>query len=256
MPPEHLAHHPSVPDDTIRLSVMGSFDLRRADDITLVPALTPEAQRLLALLAIRDRLVSRASIAGTLWPDASDRHAHASLRSALSRLPQLAHDTLIITDADLQLSAAVIVDLHEARRLAHSLLATSSANPALPPLGVEAVEKLSLDCLPDWYEDWVLVEAEEWRQLRLHALSVLASRLSEAGRFGDAIAAALAGMRADPLRESAWATVIEVHLAEGNQSEAVRAYEEYRRLLERELGIEPTPALRDLLPDGGPPHAT
>jgi DNA-binding SARP family transcriptional activator len=115
------------------------------------------------------------------------------------------------------------------------------------------VEKLSLDCLPDWYEDWVRVEAEEWRQLRLHALGALAQHLSDAGRFADAIVAALAGVRSEPLRESAWASVIRVHLAEGNQSEAIRSFEQYRVLLGRELGIEPTPALKGLLPGGTVP---
>lgn len=228
---------------------MGSFNLRRADATTLLPALTPEAQHLLALLAIRNRLVSRSSIAGTLWPDASDRHAHASLRSALSRLTQLAQDAVVITDTDLALSPNVAVDLHEARRLARALLDESSDDPLLTDLGADAVEMLSLDCLPDWYDDWMLIEAEEWRQLRLHALSALAQRLCLEGRFGDAIAAALAGVRADPLRETAWATVIRIHLAEGNQSEAFRSFDQYRAVLARELSIEPTPALRRLLPE-------
>lgn len=76
----------------------------------------------------------------------------------------------------------------------------------------------------------------------------LALHLTAVGRFGDAVAAALASMRAEPLRESARATLIRVHLAEGNQFEAIRAFDGYRALLARELGIEPTPALRALLP--------
>ncbi len=239
----------STLDGRLRLSVLGSFDLRRADDSAFRPALTPEAQHLLALLAIRNRRVSRASIAGTLWPEASDRHAHASLRSALSRLTQMAHDAVVITDTDLELSSTVVVDLHEARRLAHALNNASPDDPLLSNVGADAVEQLSLDCLPDWYEDWMLVEAEEWRQLRLHALSALAHHFSEAGRFSDSIAAALAGVRADPLRETAWAIVIEIHIAEGNQSEAFRSFEQYRTLLAGELGIEPTSALRSLLPE-------
>lgn len=106
---------PHVPCDRIRLSLLGSFDLRRADGVTLVPALTREAQHLLTLLARRHRLVSRASVAGTLWPEASEKHAHASLRSALSRLTELARDAVVITDADIQLSPNVAVDLHDAQ---------------------------------------------------------------------------------------------------------------------------------------------
>lgn len=234
--------------DVIQLSVLGSFDLQRNGGEALLPALTGEAQRLLALLALRDRRVSRTSIAGTLWPDASEKHAHASLRSALSRLSALGQDAVAITDADLELSPVVSVDLHDARRLAHGLLGPSSAETLAVDVGTEAIQVLSLDCLPDWYDDWVLIEAEEWRQLRLHALAAFAIVLSEAQRFGDAIGAALAAIRADPLRESAWATLIRVHLAEGNQSEAFRAFEQYRQLVGRELNVEPTPSLRALLP--------
>jgi len=66
-----------------------------------------------------------------------------------------------------------------------------------------AVPVLSADLLPDWYDDWVLLEAEDWRQLRLHALEALAGRLIALGRWGEAANAAGAAVRAEPLRESA-----------------------------------------------------
>ncbi|MEY9967293.1 hypothetical protein ABIA33_005358 [Streptacidiphilus sp. MAP12-16] len=40
---------------------------------------------------------------------------------------------------------------------------------------------------------------------------------------------------------------LEAHLRGGNASEALRHYESYRRLLEGELGLEPSPLLRRLL---------
>ncbi len=54
-------------------------------------------------------------------------------------------------------------------------------------------------------------------------------------------------MKVEPLRESAQASLIRVHLAEGNQSEALRVFERYRGLLLRELGLEPTALLADLM---------
>jgi DNA-binding SARP family transcriptional activator len=102
---------------------------------------------------------------------------------------------------------------------------------------------LSVDLLPGWYDDWVLIEAEDWRQLRLHALEALTRRLIAAGRWGEAADAACAAVRAEPLRESAHAALIQVHLAEGNQSEAMREFTHYRGLLHRELGLEPTQRL-------------
>lgn len=235
------------PND-IHLSILGGFQLRSGD--TSYMSLAPEAQHLLALLALRNRMVSRSAVAGTLWAEASEAHAFASLRSALSRLPPIAHEVIVVTGADLALAPHVTVDLHQARALAHRLL-DPEAEVHPEDLSVDAIRLLSDDCLPDWYDDWAIMEAEEWRQLRLHALDALAHRFLATGRFGDAVSAALAAMRADPLRESACATLIQVHLAEGNQSEAVRTFEQYRTLLADELGIEPTPALRALLPAAG-----
>jgi DNA-binding SARP family transcriptional activator len=140
----------------------------------------------------------------------------------------------------------VTVDIRHAQALARRLL-----DPAVTPdrseLGMTAVAVLSANLLPDWYDDWVLIEAEGWRQLRLHALEALAARLGAAGRWGEAAAAAVEAVRAEPLRESARAALIRVHLAEGNQSEAVREFARYRAVLRAELGLDPTPQLRSLI---------
>jgi DNA-binding SARP family transcriptional activator len=97
----------------------------------------------------------------------------------------------------------------------------------------------------------VLIEAEDWRQLRLHALEALAQRLTAQGRYGDAAAAALAAVRAEPLRESPRAALIRVHIAEGNPSEALREFARYGELLMLELGVEPTQRLRALVAELG-----
>ena len=112
-----------------------------------------------------------------------------------------------------------------------------------------AISTLSVDLLPDWYDDWAVAEAEEWRQLRLHALDALAERLTAAGRYADATSAALAAVKAEPLRETAHAVLIRVYLAEGNRAEALSAYEHYRALLRTELGLEPTPLIQALIKD-------
>jgi SARP family transcriptional regulator, regulator of embCAB operon len=67
---------------------------------------------------------------------------------------------------------------------------------------------------------------------------------------------ALAAVGADPLRESAHAALIKVHLAEHNQSEALREFKRYYDLLRAELDIEPTAQLRRLVqspPGNAPP---
>src|SRR6476661_356383 len=136
------------------------------------------SQRLLAFLALQDRATTRTAIAGTLWPEASEDHAHASLRSALSRLNGIKRTVVQVTAHELRLADGVVVDIRDARALAHRLL---EAGLDLPDdLGSKAISTLSVDLLPDWYDDWAVIEAEEWRQLRLHALDALSEGLTAA----------------------------------------------------------------------------
>jgi DNA-binding SARP family transcriptional activator len=65
-----------------QLSLLGGFELRCAGQEV---AVSGSGQRLLALQA---RPLERLWVAGTLWIDATEERAGASLRSALWRLPQ------------------------------------------------------------------------------------------------------------------------------------------------------------------------
>ncbi|MEV6628550.1 bacterial transcriptional activator domain-containing protein [Amycolatopsis sp. NPDC051114] len=104
--------------------------------------------------------------------------------------------------------------------------------------------------MPEWSDnEWVLLEQEQYHQLRLYALEALAKRLTTAGRHGEAVAAGLAAVRAEPLRESAHRVLVDAHLAAGNRASARHQYEQCRRTLLEELGLEPSDALRGLLPD-------
>jgi DNA-binding SARP family transcriptional activator len=152
-----------------------------------------------------------------------------------------------VTFQELSLADGVLVDIRDARALAHRLLNPGPAQPV--DVDDRAIATLSVDLLPDWYDDWAVLEGEEWRQLRLHGLDALAERLTAAGRYADATSAALAAVKAEPLRETAHAALIRVYLAEGNRAEALAAYEHYRALLKSELGLEPTGRIQALIGD-------
>jgi DNA-binding SARP family transcriptional activator len=209
-------------------------------------ALAPSSQRLLAYVALAGGPVRRDLAAGVLWPAVVEDHAYGSLRAALARLAARAPGVLRGDGPEVSLVAGVGVDLFEAQAIARRLLADPGR------VGVDraaaAIAGLSVELLPGWYEDWALLEAENWRQLRLHALEAVAGVLAGAGRFGEAVGAAQAAVDADPLRESPHAALIGVHVREGNQSEALREFERYRLRLGAALGLEPTRRLRALLP--------
>ena len=230
-----------------RISLLGGFQLETDGPAIILPE---GSQRLLAFLALKGRLIQRQAVAGTLWPVATEDRASSSLRSALARLQGGARASVEATARDLGLSEQVTVDLWDARALAHKLISPTEGPPSPEPgpgSGPETIPTLSSELLPDWYDDWALVEAEDWRQLRLHALEALADRLSSQGKYGDAAAAALAAVRAEPLRESPRAALIRVHIAEGNPTEALREFTRYGELLMLELGVEPTQRLRALV---------
>jgi len=229
---------------SIEISLLGTFSLRVGG--RAVAPISVGSQRLLVFLALHDRAVGRAAMAGRMWPDASDERAGISLRSALSRLDVPTREAILTASAGLSLADTVIVDFRAAQALAHRLLqpTTLVRNTDLTPA---ALAVLSSELLPDWYDDWVVAEAEDWRQLRMNALEILATHLTESGRLADAAGAARAAMKVEPLRESAHATLIRVHLAEGNQSEALRVYDRYSALLDTALGLDPTIHLTELV---------
>jgi DNA-binding SARP family transcriptional activator len=225
------------------VQLLGGFGLFNGHvDVTLAEG----SQKLLAFLALRKKPVKRTLAAGTLWPEADDVRAHSSLRSAVARLDPAAESALVVTTTHLKLSDSVTVDLWESEALARRLVGPHASLRVEPSISGD-LEALSSALLPDWYEDWVILEAENWGQLRIHALEALAKELREGGSFGDATSAAQAAVQADPLRESARAALIKVHIAEGNISEALKEFASYRETLMSELNLEPTPGLKNLL---------
>ncbi|MCU1404927.1 MAG: hypothetical protein JWQ43_1230 [Glaciihabitans sp.] len=232
---------PLVP---IEITVLGAFALRVGGKP--VGPLSVGSQRLLVFLALHDREVGRAAMAGRMWPEASHERAGISLRSALSRLDAPTREAIMIASAGLSLAETVVVDLREARLLVNRLLQPGAVTQSAD-LSPAALAVLSGELLPDWYDDWVVTEAEDWRQQRLNALEAATDILIGLGRLAEAAGAARAAIKVDPLRESAHAALIRVHLSEGNQSEALRVFERYRVLLLATLGLEPTGRLMELV---------
>lgn len=225
----------------VRVSLMGGFEVRWDGEPIAIPG---SARRLLAFLALHDRPVERLFVAGSLWTESSEGRSGASLRSALWRLQRPGLDFVRVEGNLLQLSPDVGVDSRELSRRAALLLDRPDACEA--PSDLSPVGMLD-DLLPDWYDDWVVVERERLRQLRLHALEALTDRLVGIGRMADAVQAGLAAVRGEPLRESSHRALMRAHLADGNQVEALRQYRAYRDLLWRELGVEPSPRMQVLL---------
>lgn len=220
----------------VRLSLLGGFTLRLDDRPVRVH---DTGARLLAMLALAGgQSVSRTVAAERICAGDADR-AGARLRSVLWRLPKSGEQRLVDGSGALRLAEHVEVDVWRAEHDARELTSGEHDVPDLRGFGA--------DLLPDWADDWLLLEREAFRQTRLHALERASVRLCRAGRFDAALQAALTAVGCEPLRETAHRCVVEVHLAEGNPAEALRQYQTYRRLLAVELGLVPSQAIRSLL---------
>jgi DNA-binding SARP family transcriptional activator len=223
----------------LHLALLDGFELRYAGHPVQVAL---SCQRLLVYLALHQRPLLRIHVAGALWPSTTDNRAAASLRSAVWRLRQLRLPLVQATASHLVLSDEVVVDVREYEARIKRLLTGVLPDPA-------ALEEAwpSGELLPDWYDDWVIVERERLRQIGLHVLEAVCQRLVDEGRFAQAINAGLAAVAAEPLRESAHRVLVRAYLAEGNPCEALRQYDTYQQLLGECLGLQPSGSLEDLV---------
>jgi DNA-binding SARP family transcriptional activator len=186
-------------------------------------------QRLVALLALLGPSL-RPQVAGMLWPDVSEGRALGCLRTSIWRLRQLKFIIATRPHSELALSADVAVDVHD-------------------PAGVvedwQNSLRHSVELLPGWYDDWVLMERERVRQVLLHASERAVEDYLVRGEPVTALTLAMVTVAIDPLRESAHRLVVRAHLAEGNVAEARRHVSDVCQLMIEELGVPPSVTLRN-----------
>jgi DNA-binding SARP family transcriptional activator len=202
------------------------------------------SKRLLVFVALRRRRVERRHVAGMLWPVGSEERAAGNLRSALWRLRGADIDLMVVDKCSLRLRDDVALDTEMVCDWAGRLINGTCRDDELT---IRPGLMQALELLPGWYEDWILMERERLRQRVLHGLEALSQQLVRAGRYGEAVEAAMTAVGVEPLRESAQRALVTAHLAEGNRVEGRRCFDTYRALLRRDLGVEPASDLTALV---------
>jgi DNA-binding SARP family transcriptional activator len=223
-----------------QLMLVGGFACHQNDEPLELP---PSTQRLLAFLALQSRGPTRSGTAGALWPDVAEHHARATLRSTIWRLARLGPDLVVAAADHIVLSPTVRVDVWDQWNHAQALLRRASS------MREDELEGPQLGgwLLPGWSDDWTVIARERLHQLQLHALEALARRLLVLGRHGAAIQSAMQAVQLDPLRESSYRTLTQIHLDEGNVVEALRCYDTFRHLSWTELGVSPSRRFDELI---------
>jgi DNA-binding SARP family transcriptional activator len=227
----------------VELRLLGGFGLTIGGESL---EMTPAAQRLLAFIALTPRGAERSYTAFQLWPEHEERRAKANLRSALWRLGKAPADLITASKTRLRLAPEVWVDVRDGIGQLASGGLDSIIEAALP------FHALDSDLLPDWYDDWLMIERERLRQFRLCSLEEGARLAMGQGNLGQAVQLALAAVSIDPLRESGHRLVIQAHLANGNRSDAARQLGCYRSLLRSQLGCEPSDSVLAMVQAGVP----
>lgn len=239
-PPAQAADHDGR--SSTRLRLLGGFELRVDEQVVV---LQPVAQRLMALLALTAGPAERSFVAFRLWPDTAEERAKANLRSTVWRLRRSSGDVVEATKTHMRLAPWVWVDVCNGLGDRDPVGTARAGSPRGPGAALDN------ELLPDWYDDWLVSEREQLRQLGLHELERRGAALLAEGRTDEAIQVGLRACALEPLRESPHRLVIRCHLAEGNVVEAVRQYARYAGLIEAELGVPPSPQIRALVAGTG-----
>jgi DNA-binding SARP family transcriptional activator len=243
--------HDVIP--TLYIQLLGAFRLR-FDDRPVTALDLPRLQALLAYLVLhRAAPYARPHLAFRFWPDTTDAQARSNLRTLLQRL----RHALPHADQFLQIDAQTVqwrtnapwtldvADFEQA--LAQADQAEHHSDPtALRKALTEAVDCYHGDLLPGWYDDWVLLERERLRQLFLTALERLILVLEREHDYPAAIGCAQRLLRHDPLHEVTYQHLMRLHALSGDRASALRVYHTCTTVLERELGVEPSPTTRDV----------
>jgi DNA-binding SARP family transcriptional activator len=259
----------------LKLALMGPFEVT-LDEQPVTWFQSDKARALLAYLAVEAASThGRHALAGLLWPDVPDAHALHSLSQALCNLRTLVHDKdvpipcLLVTPHTIQFNRHCDhwVDVAEFGRLVPwgtgRLVHRSDDDqgrsreptnlPMYPPLRRtnlpslhQAVALYRGPFLEDLaladgvgFEEWAAIQRERLHRLLMEALRWLAEGHEALGKLEEALDCVRRQVELDPWREEAHIQVMHLLARAGRRSEALVQYHLCRRVLLRELGVEP-----------------
>jgi predicted ATPase/DNA-binding SARP family transcriptional activator len=227
----------------LRIEVLGPVRVIDADGRDLTPTGALQ-RRLLALLALRrGRVVPSDTAVEVLWPSDLPHDPAGALQNHLSRLRRDLPDGVIHSVGDGYRLDASQVDLD-----CDELATAVSADPPLDPPTLARIESI-LDrwqgpAFPELdHADEIHAEALRLADLRVRAQEVRAEHRLATGDTDGLVADLSTLTELEPLRERPRSLLMAALAADGRQVEALRVYDDFRRLLSDELGIEPSPAL-------------
>ena len=249
---EVLRGRDAVDGDVVEVTVLGSFAVRRGDEVIPLTAWqSKKARDLFKMLVVRrGRPLPREQAIERLWPDDDPGKATsklsvalATVRSVLDPDKTVASEHFVRSDGELlrAVAGAVRTDvdrfvelateaLREHRRSSHDR-ATSMMEAAEAAYSGDVFED-------DPYADWYVPLREEARVLYLDVARALAERRIRRGEIEDAIRLLLRILEREPYDEQAHLDLVVALTRMGRHGDARRRYQHYVARM-RDLDIEP-----------------
>ena len=203
-----------------------------------IPVSGGKLRALLAILLVHaNRAVSEDALIEALWGDAATRRSADNLHVLVSRLRKTLGSDRVVRDGGGYLIRVEDDELDLTRF--EALRAESKPHEALalwhgPPLADFT------------YEQWSVGEIRRLDELRLLAVEERIEADLGGGRHAELVGELQALVAEHPLREEFRRQLILALYRSGRQAEALEAYRAAHRMLNEELGLEPSPALREL----------
>jgi LuxR family maltose regulon positive regulatory protein len=217
-----------------------------------VPVRGAKQRALLALLALRPgQPVSADRLIDVLWGDGQAANPANALQAQIGQLRRtLGPAAILTTEAGYALDAGPEdVDVvrfeqlvAQGRRLAEAGQPADASAALGEALGLRRGEPLADFTYAGFFD----AERARLDELTLVAIETRAGADLALGRHGELAAELEPWCRAHPLRERLWELLILALYRAGRQAEALAAYTGVRDRLAGELGIDPSPSLRDL----------
>lgn len=218
-----------------------------------LPAELPARQGRLVfayLVLNRTHPISRDELTDVLWPGRPPVSPEAVLSGVLTRLRRALGDGVLRSspsEVQLDLGSGAWIDVEVAAAsvaAAHAALTAGDYGTATRGAR-EAAQLLEPRLLPEFEGAWLDARREELDQLRLRSLELLARGALEQtpADLGAAESAARELIRRAPYSETGYAALMQAHAARGDAVEAVRVFDQLRRLLRDEMGTTPSPTL-------------
>ena len=136
------------------------------------------------------------------------------------------------------------IDAEEFERLLADALEARRSDDAdgAAQLLAAAIKLYRGDFLEEFYYNWIEELQSYYSDLYLEALKELIAHHSERGHHEQVIRYGQMFLTRDPYQEDVHCNVMEAHVRSGNRAAAIEQFDGLRKMLRRELGVDPLPA--------------